>query len=535
MIVSYLLAFLAAAFCFAASIHFCHMFQLEGYKPKGYFRWLGEAGVQRMFYVFILAGLFIAASVFSAVQMMLAATSSSPLFWILAWVFIALFVLLGGLFVRKYTVKNAKKPLVYTARVKRLLGTEALLLLSLAYAGAVGGVGILGIMILLCPLWILFANALNTPAERLAKHYYFRDAQEKLSARNDMLKIGITGSYGKTSTKFILGTILSEKYAVLVPPGSYNTPMGLARVVREQMTPAHQVFLAEMGAKNIGDIRELVELVKPRYGIITSVGPQHLESFKTIKNVGKTKYELIEGLPQDGCAFFVNDGAVAKQLYDKTAIKKYLYAIASEQAEWDVAAKDIKTGPAGSTFTVAYKGGGFTVGTKLLGRNNVRNIVGSITVALELGLSEEEIIRGVSKIQPVEHRLQILPGTNGVTVIDDAFNANPEGARIAMEVLAGFSGRKFVVTPGMIELGEAEARENALFGERMAAAADYVFLVGPRHTQPIFQGLEKAGFDMRRVFVVDSLADASAGMAKLLRTGDVVLFENDLPDNYNEL
>jgi len=535
VILSLMLAFLAGAFCLLASIQFCHMFQLEGYKPKGYFRWLGETGVQRIFYIFLLAGIFIVAAVMTAaVKMLPAGFSHFSLSWIGCILFTAAFAVLGAIYMRRFAIKNAKKPLVYTARVKRLLFTEVLLILVFSLVGSASGAAILGVMILLCPMLILLANAVNAPAECLVRRHYYNDAKKKLALHSDIIKIGITGSYGKTSTKFILGTILSEKYNVLVPPGSYNTPMGLTRVIRENLTDAHQVFLAEMGAKNVGDIYELVDMVRPKYGIITSVGPQHLESFKTIENVARAKYELIEGLPQDGCAFFVNDGALVKQMYDKTAIKKYLYAICSEQDEWDVAAKDIASGEDGSTFCIVTKDGAFSASTKLLGRNNIRNILGCVAIAKELGLTEEQITRGIAKIQPVEHRLQILPGNNGVTVIDDAFNANPEGCRIAMEVLSGFQGRKFVVTPGMVELGTVEERENFLFGERIAEAADFVFLVGPKHTLPIYQGIEQAGFNMDHVFVVNSLAEASSELGKLLRTGDVVLFENDLPDNYNE-
>ena len=524
MIVSLCTSLAAAVFCYIALFNFCHMFQLESYKPREYTKWLGEFGVSRVIYTVGMAVIYIVMST-------LLVTAHSAAGYIAGGVFAAIFA--GGcvIFPAKFHVKNAKVPLKYTWRVKRMLITAAILLAGLAVLCAFCSAPIMGIAVAAASVWILLANAVNAPIESMVKRRYFNDAKRRLAARKDIIKIGITGSYGKTSTKFILGTILSEKYNVLVPPSSFNTPMGLTRVIRESMTDAHEVFIAEMGAKNVGDIAELVDLVHPTYGIVTSVGPQHLESFKSIENVAATKYELIEGLPADGYAYFPNDGAYTKEMYDKTACAKQLYTL---EGEGDIRAEEITVSENGSTFKVVYGDKSFYATTQLLGKHNVLNILGCTAIALDLGLSEEQVAAGIAKIQPVEHRLQLIRGAGGVTVIDDAFNSNPAGAKAAMEVLAAFSGRKFVVTPGMIELGEKEAEENGIFGEHIARAADYVYLIGPRHTRPIWEGLERSGFDMSKVFVVKTLAEASAQMGVLLRPGDVVIFENDLPDNYNE-
>lgn len=518
------LTLLAAAFCYIALFHFCHMFQQAGYKPREYMKWLAEFGGARIAYMVGMAVFYVAVSV-------LWPAAHTAWSWVAASVLTVLFLAGCVCFPFKFRVKNAKLPLKYTWRVRRLFGTAAVLLLALAVLCTFCGAPLMSIVVAGGCLLVLVANALNAPIEHLVKRRYQKDAMRRLAARPDLIRIGITGSYGKTSTKFILGTILGEKYRVLVPPSSYNTPMGLTRVIREQLTDAHEVFLAEMGAKHVGDIAELVEMVHPTMGIVTSVGPQHLETFGSIEAVAKTKYELIEGLPADGCAFFPNDGAYTKAMYDKTTCKKYLYTL---EGEGDVRAEEVCVSSAGSTFRVVYPGGEFSATTRLLGRHNVQNILGCVAIALELGLSAEEIRRGIAKIQPVEHRLQLIQGAGGVTVIDDAFNSNPAGAKAAMDVLAAFPGRHFVVTPGMIELGAREEEENRRFGEEIASAADIVYLVGPKHTRPIYEGLRAAGFAMERVFVVKSLSEASAQMGAQLKPGDVVLFENDLPDNYNE-
>ena len=338
------LTLMAAFFCYIAMFHFCHMFQLEGYKPREYIKWLSEYGANRVIYTLGMSILYVIISI-------IVLTAKTIGTYIIGGVLILLFF--GGcvLFPTKFNIKNAKVPLKYTWRVKRIFFTGAIVLLGLSIACAFCSAPIMGIVLAGCCLFILLANAINTPIEVLVKKHYFHEAKNKLASRKDMIKIGITGSYGKTSTKFILGTILQEKYCVLVPPSSFNTPMGLTRVIREQLSDEHQVFIAEMGAKHVGDIAELVELVQPSYGIITSIGPQHLETFKSIENVVKTKYELIEGLPSNGCAFFPDDGSYAKKLYVKTACKKYLYSL---NKNGDVYAEEILVSERGSSFKVAF-------------------------------------------------------------------------------------------------------------------------------------------------------------------------------------
>ena len=262
-----------------------------------------------------------------------------------------------------------------------------------------------------------------------------------LEARKDLIKIGITGSYGKTSTKFILAAILGEKYSVLPTPSSFNTPMGLTKVIRTQLEPHHQVFIAEMGARHVGDIKELCDLVRPEYGVLTSVGEQHLETMGNIETIASTKFELIEGLKPGGAAFFgADDGGWCDKLFARARGEKHRAGLGSGYLS--MYAEDITVGPSGSRFTLSDgEGGRVTCETKLLGKHNIQNIVLSCAVAKRLGMTMEEIARGVLRAQPVEHRLQLIKGANGVIVIDDAFNANPSGAAAAFEVLGSFPGK----------------------------------------------------------------------------------------------
>jgi len=451
---------------------------------------------------------------------------------------------------------EAKKPLVFTNRAKRLYGTNLVLniiLLSLFTLKTIDFITqpfastlftlitllvyviSVGLLYFLQSFFMLISNNIMLPVETRINLGFYKQAQEKIKSRPDLTVVGITGSFGKTSTKFIVGTILGEKYKVLNTPESYNTPMGLSKVINNNLTEDHEIFIAELGARNIGDIKELGELVRPKIGVITSIGPTHLETFKNMDNIMKTKYELVEELPTDGIAIFNYDNEYIKKLADKTFKEKILYGL--EEIEYlDLYAENIEVSEFGSTFTIKDKeGNSIRCTTKLLGKHNIYNILAGVAVAKTMGLSYEEIKRGIEKIEPIPHRLNIInPGT-GILIIDDAFNSNPIGAKAALEVLSQFKeGRKIIVTPGMVELGAMEAEANREFGINIGKVCDYVILVGERRTRPIYEGLMEVNYNEDNIFVVNTLDEATACIQKIARPKDVILFENDLPDNYNE-
>lgn len=532
LVISLIPGVLFAAGILLAQLHYSHVIQLDGYSNKGYFKWLG-ANFTKSF--------AIPAVVFAVVLFFEAAnrTAFLPFFHTYGGTVASVAALIAAgvllvVYARRIRYRNAKKPLVETARIGRLFACMIVVLAALWWALEYTVTGCAGLVVILTPLLAVLCNILMTPIENSVKRWYFNDAKKKLLGRKDLIRIGITGSYGKTSTKFILGAILQQRYHTLVPPSSYNTPMGLTRVIREQLGDEHRAFVAEMGARHVGDIAELCRLVHPQYAVLTSVGPQHLETFGKIENVMKAKYELIEGLPENGVAVFNGDNEYVRRLWAQTNRKKYLYAFSPGKSA-DVWAENVRSGPDGSRFDVVQKDGSrFACRTPLLGRHNILNVLGGVAIALALGMTKEEIAAGVALVQPVEHRLQIIPTGNGVTVIDDAFNSNPEGSASAIEVIAQFPGRKIVVTPGMVELGEKEDTENYLFGKLMSGTCDFVFLIGPKRTKPIYNGLADGGFPIENIFVSRSLDEATAQMGGILRAGDVVLFENDLPDHYNE-
>ncbi|WMM25826.1 UDP-N-acetylmuramoyl-tripeptide--D-alanyl-D-alanine ligase [Tissierella sp. MB52-C2] len=453
----------------------------------------------------------------------------------------------------KHSNKETKKPLVFTNRAKRLYWTNIILngilvflfvFKSNRFLGISPSFTILSIIILIVLLGILYylqafimlmSNNLISPMERKINMGFYEQAQEKIKSRKDLNVVGITGSFGKTSTKFILGAILGEKFNVLNTPESYNTPMGLSKVINNDLTEKHNVFIAELGARNIGDIKEVAELVGPKIGVLTSIGPTHIETFKNIDNIMKTKYELIEELPSDGTAVFNYDNEYIRKLADKTFKEKILYGI-EDIEELDLYAEDIEVSELGSTFTVKDKeGNSIRCTTKLLGKHNIYNVLAGVAVGKILGLSFDEIKDGIRKIEPIPHRLNIInPGT-GIIIIDDAFNSNPIGAKAALEVLSQFKeGRKIIVTPGMVELGTMEEVANREFGTNIGKVCDYVILMGESRTRPIFEGLMEVSYSKDNIFTVNTLDEATEYIQKIARPGDIVLFENDLPDNYSK-
>ena len=524
---------------FFRSRYLLHMMQLEGYKNDNFLKWIGEnkykAYPKKLSMTFNLIAII---TVFMGVIVSPYIIYIYSVIWIVA-------ILLSV----DFKVEKTKIALNYTDRAKRLFIANGVVNVVIIALVKIVYFLLVDEFITYMPLVLLFsallyymnpytlclANKLIKPIEEKINRGFFDDAKKKVKSFEKLNVVGITGSYGKTSVKFITSTILEGALKTLKTPESYNTPMGVSKTINGELDETYDAFVVEMGARNIGDIKEMTELASPKIGVLTSIGPTHLETFKNIENIMKTKYELIDGLPSDGIAIFNYDNQYIKKLSDKTFKEKITYGIENIE-DVDIYATDIEVSEKGSTFTLGYKTGEtIKTTTKMLGEHNISNILAGVAVAKVLGLSLEEIAGRIGLIESVPHRLQlIIPGT-GITIIDDAFNSNPVSSKAALDVLSKFKeGRKIIITPGMIELGEDEAKENKEFGRNIAKVCDFAILVGPKRTIPIQEGIKEQGFDENGLFIVDSLDKATQVLAKLTRPKDVVLFENDLPDNYNE-
>lgn len=517
-------AFIAAMAAFLLFLSFTivrsmHMLQLNSYKAPTHLRWL-RSNLRSL-----LPGLVGAAA--TAVLLLL---PLSPVATLLA--IAAVFALLAVI----QRPRKAKKPLVYTKRVIRMLCTIGLILAAvylccLSFATYTAFMVSAAILSTISPLLVLVANFLNKPVEKAVNQHYINDAKRLLKSCPDLLTIGVTGSYGKTSVKYILHTLLQAEFETLKTPESYNTPMGVVKAIRSMLRATHQIFVCEMGARHVGDIKELCDIVCPSMGIITSVGPQHLETFFSIENVKKTKFELADALPSDGTIFLNMEDENIRSWVDHVRCRTVSYGLSDR---WDYYATDISASTKGTTFTLhTPRSGSEVFTTRLVGAHNVINIVGAMAICCELGIPLTLLKGQVRKLQSVPHRLQLIR-RNDITIIDDSFNSNPTGSRAAIDALALFDGCKILVTPGMVELGEKQDELNCAFGAYAAGVCDHVMLVGKRQTQSIYDGLLSAGYPGSRIYVADDLQDALSHAYAVSADGKekIILLENDLPDNF---
>lgn len=509
---------------FMNALTHAHIFQLNAYHPVRHLKWIGKN------FGSVASNIYAVAFAVVAVYIGRISGTGFNIGYIIHIIFVAAFIMFALSDIPK---KKAKKPLVFTARVKRLLTTYMVLHLLIAAAAVVlyilevGGWHFAALFIgyIVSPLLLLLSNGINAPAEAAVRRHYIRDAKQTLKDCPNLKIIGITGSYGKTSMKYFLTTLLRQKYNVLMTPESYNTPMGVVKTIRERLRGYHEIFVCEMGAKKTGEIRELCDIVSPQLGIITSIGPQHLESFKSIENIVNTKYELADAV--GGKVFLNTDNEYIAARLPEGCVR---YGTGENT---DYRANVVSVSRKGTSFTVTYPNGGcHAFQTVLIGAHNVVNLCGAVAMADFLGVPVEDIQYGIKRIQPVPHRMQLLE-KGPVTIIDDAFNSNPSGCKAALETMALFNEYKILVTPGMVELGEQEEALNEAFGTQAAEVCDFVIAVGQRRAGPIMAGLAKAGYPKEQSYVAADLADAMQKAYSIETTRKkVILLENDLPDNY---
>ena len=550
MLIRTLITAILAAGAFWLTMRYnMHMFQLNVYMNGEQRAWIRKN--------FRLQWILVFAMGLGIVRMLLTLTavgSDGWLAWaadILVWLTLAVIILVY----RVMKDMNQKKKLVFTARVKRMVACIIILcLLFLTAVFLIGGLApVSGALLLLTgsQLWMqMLARTVNQPIEKAVNNHYINDAKRILRSNPDITVIGVTGSYGKTSVKFFLQTLLQQKYSVLVTPESYNTPMGVVITIRKHMKPSHEIFVCEMGARYVGEIKEICDIVHPDHGMITSIGPQHLDTFGSIENIKKTKFELADALPE-GAMLFLNgdneyiadyleqrggdEGASASGLAGarKTGGYGNVTFYYSEGSGTGYTASDIRVSNLGTEFTVtAPDGESERYQMKLIGAHNVINVMGAIAVANRFGIALKDLRIPVRRLRPVRHRMEMKENGN-VTIIDDAFNSNPIGSRAAVETLALFDGMRILITPGMVELGEDEDEYNRKFGTYAAGCCDWILLVGAKHTEPIREGILSEGFPEKNCLVFDKVEDAISFAYRIKgQEHKYILLENDLPDNY---
>ena len=447
------------------------------------------------------------------------------------WILLGLFPLLSSLFTL-CTWKKSPTLLNFTPRAVRLLCALTLVFILLSRLLIFFG-GLINIASAACNFGLLFllpalvlpasfvALILVKPVENIIAARFICKAKRKLDERQGLIRIGVTGSYGKTSVKNMLAELLGE--SAYATPASYNTPMGICRAVND-MPQEVKYFICEMGARRPGDIAELCGIVRPRVGVITGIAPQHIQTFKTLENVIATKGELIDNLPSNGIAVFNGYDEYAERMcLDCTICRRYM-------TKRNVHCENVRLTAQGSAFTLVDGAERAECSLSLIGLHNIQNFCLAAQVCIALGMSVEEVASRAVNIKPVPHRLELIDTGRGITVIDDGYNSNVRGAKAALDALNLFPGRKIVAAQGFAEAGSKDAELNMRLGEQIAEVADIAILIGVK-AKLMKKGLIMHEFPQESIYIESSLERAQAIFGRILRAGDTLLIENDLPEN----
>ncbi|MDO8582821.1 MAG: UDP-N-acetylmuramoyl-tripeptide--D-alanyl-D-alanine ligase [bacterium] len=448
-----------------------------------------------------------------------------------------------GVLARRYSVNaDMRQKAVWTTKLKAITLIAATLATAVTgftfyYASAIAAAIIAIISLLVFPAYLALAVLVTLPLDAFAKGRVLRKARRKLAQLPNLKVVAITGSYGKTTMKAVLAAVLTERFATLATPESVNTPIGIARFVLEKVSAETEVLVVEMGAYRMGDIRELCALTPPDVAVLTGINEAHIERFGGIANTVRAKFEIVRYAKKEAAAVLnIEDKRVraeyGKNLTGHTAI--FYGDVVGDAARYGITDVRFELDGLRQSFSLINEHGeAYRLTTPLLGGYAPATLMGAVCVAETLGMTRTEITHGVAMARPVAHRLEPFNAANGILVIDDSYNGNPDGAREAVRVLARFKNkRKIYVTPGLVEMGSRSAEIHRSIGTDLAAVADIVILIKNSATGAIAEGLKAGEFKNQDILWFDTAIDAHAALPAILKSGDVVLFQNDWPDNY---
>lgn len=387
-----------------------------------------------------------------------------------------------------------------------------------------------GWLLALFPLVMIAANLMLTPYERHTQRSYEAEAGRRIADVRPLV-IGITGSYGKSSSKSMLAHLLQFQAPTLAASGSINTLMGITRHIREELVHGHQFMVVEMGAFKTGSIRRLCQLTPPSAGLITAVGDMHLERFGSTDAIIAAKGELAEAIAPGGVLVVNADSPGALAIAKKaTHCRVLLYGEQSTE-RLDTRISDISFAKEGTSFVLHVDGQEYRCRTPLLGRPIMLNLTGAFTLATALGVEPSVAVAALRTLKPVSNRLEVVE-ERGITWIRDAYNSNQYGFRAALEVAAALPvARRFLATPGCIELGHQQFEVNRALSAESSAVCDNTLVVSDTNREAFVAGHRDAGREARLV-PVSNRTEAFRWINQTVRTGDAVILENDLPDLY---
>ena len=426
--------------------------------------------------------------------------------------------------------RDFRKPLKFTLKIKLITALASLLILFISlflskifvnntYKLAIL-LGTYTLGLYFSYIFLIIINVILLPIDILIKALLVFFAKNKIKKLNNVKIIGVAGSYGKTEMKDLLATVLAEKYRVVKTPESVNTPVGIARTILSQVNEKTEILVVEMGEYYPGDIKNICSIALPQISVITGINEAHLERLKSIDNGIKTIFEIAKNMKSNGILLLNAKDKLIKNNYKKFIARQEIYLY---QAKGKI---EFNEDASGFIYQKIF--------FPLLGQYNLDKIDGVIYLAKKLGLNHQEIETGLKKIKTPAHRLQpILNREKNILVIDDSYNGNPDGVEEAIKTLSLFKKRrKIFVTPGLVEMGDKSREVHQRIGQRLNDVVDLVILIKNSVTPDIEEGLIKAGFNQNNILMCNSMMEAQNNLNKIIKSGDVVLFQNDWPDNY---
>ena len=525
------------AFAAKRMMTYMHVLQQEDYDNARLQKWIFENKTydKRLTFFLIVLGV-------------IALTQMLPAFFMNFLIFICFTIIM---YLEKDPRKNAKKKLIPTTRAKRTFFPALLLSMVSGIWCFWGGHPFIWIIcVQIIPFVLILANALIKPFEEIIQLSYWQDANAKMQHLQPTV-IGITGSFGKTSVKHILGHILKSYAPTLITPGSVNTPMGITRIIRERLDESHKYFIVEMGAYGKGSIKRLCDLTPPNFGVITAIGHAHYERFRSLDTVAQTKFELAEAVLDKEGDVIIHERTLrfqsSRQLKldnpkrftvcgEPPEIDPHKQVGANYLSKEDFHINKVDQTDSGLKVALSWEGKNHTYTIPLFGLHHGHNASLAIATALKLGLEEEDIRKTLTSLPQIEHRLEVIKHPDGSTVIDDAYNSNPMGFRSALDLLAVLKtgGKRILITPGIVELGSAHDEAHATLGEYAGEVCDVAVVVLPKRIPSFIEGFKKTG-GSKTLIQVETFDEASEWLANNRQSGDLILLENDLPDMYERV
>ncbi len=407
-----------------------------------------------------------------------------------------------------------KKALVYTTKVKNLIAIYLILLIiSLP-------INIIIFLVLLTQPYfgLVLAVFILKPYEILKRYKTIKNTREKILSLKSLKVIGITGSFGKTSTKEILYQILNRKFKTLRTPESFNTIFGVAKVVDLELANKYEIFICEMAAYSIGEIKTLCNMIPPNYGILTGITTQHFERFGSLANTIKAKFELVDAIKnKKDIVFNLDDENVLAEIKVRNI----------KLGENAARAQNISFTKTGSNFELVINGKVYKISTLLFGSANIKNILLAVNMAIKLGLSEKEVVEAIKNLKPFENRNNLI-NDGKTTVVNNTYSSNIQSFKEMIETAKKVKGKKALMTPGIVELGVLESEVHKNLGVLSQNVFDKIILVGKnKRTNSFFEGLNG-----KAEFINDERSEYFKKIEEFKKTYNWIFLENDVTQNY---